>query len=105
MDENSPWITLFNRESQFAKSARFQVTLAEQQPDAQFLVTLMAFGLVAASTLTQVLFFKFKTNDVRLKHSSGKVTINTYVLDSIREAVKDRIAGFSSDFIQALPSL
>jgi hypothetical protein len=105
MDVNSPWITVFNRESQFAKTARFQVTLAEEKPDGQFLVTLMAFGIVAQSTLTQLLFFKFKSNDVRLKHSSGKVTIKTHVLDSIREMVKERIGAFADDFIKGLPTL
>jgi hypothetical protein len=67
MDESSPWITLFNRESKFAKTARFQVTLAEEAPDSQFLVTLMAFGLVAESTLTQVLMFGLSTRQARLR--------------------------------------
>ena len=105
MDSSSPWITLFSRESQFAKTARFQITLAEQTPDGQFLVSLMAFGLLAETTLTQVLFFKFNSSDVRLKHSSGKVTINTTVLDNIRDAVSQRIAKFSADYVRGLPDL
>jgi hypothetical protein len=105
LDQDSPWITLFSRESQFVKTARFQVTLAEDAPDGGFLVSLMAFGLVAESKVTQVLFFKFKSNDVRLKHSSGKVTINTTVLDAIRDAVSQKIAKFSGDFVRGLPDL
>ncbi len=105
MDEKSPWIALFNRESQLAKGTRFQVTLAEEKPDGQFLVTLMAFGLVAAKTFTQVLFFKFRANEVRLKHSSGKVTINSTVLDAIRDAVSHKIASRSKDYVLGLPEL
>jgi hypothetical protein len=105
MGEDSPWITIFNRESQFLKTVRFQVTLAEDAPGGQFLVTLMAFGVVAESRLTQVLFLKFRANDVRLKHSSGKVTINTVVLDSIREEMSNRLAGFAADYIRGLPDL
>src|SRR5271166_5034980 len=45
MSENSPWITLFNRESKAAQTARFQLSVAEQGQDGQFLVSLMAFGL------------------------------------------------------------
>jgi hypothetical protein len=105
MDQSSPWITLFNRESRFAKSARFQITLAEEKSEGQFLVTLMAFGLVAAKTLTQVLFFKFRSNEVRLKHSSGKVTINTTVLDAIREPISKKLAAFSTDYVRGLPEL
>ena len=105
MDTSSPWITLFNRESRFAKTARFQITLAEEAPGGQFLVSLLAFALVAQTTLTQVLFFKFNKNDVRLKHSAGKVTINTTVLDAIRDAVSQRIAQFSADYVKGLPQL
>ena len=65
----------------------------------------MAFGLLAETTLTQVLFFKFNSSDVRLKHSSGKVTINTTVLDNIRDAVSQRIAKFSADYVRGLPDL
>ena len=75
MDENNPWITIFDRESQRAQTARFQISLAERDPAGQFLVTLMAFGLEAKSTITQVLFFRAKSNDVTLRHYSGSVTI------------------------------
>jgi hypothetical protein len=105
MDENSPWITLFSQQSQAAKTARFQVTLAEQAPDGQFLVTLLAFGLSAAKRVTQVLFFKFGKSDVQLKHSSGKVTINETVLNHIRDTVNERLAEYADAFIKKLPDL
>ena len=105
MSADSPWITIFNRESQSAKTARFQVTLAEQGEDGQFLVTLMAFGLEAKATLTQVLFFKFKSSEASLKHYSGKVTINTHVLTNVRDLIKNKIAAHAIDYIMALPDL
>ncbi len=103
MSADSPWITLFNRESQSANTARFQVTLAEQTKDNQFLVSLMAFGLEANKTLTQVLFFKITTSEASLKHYSGKVTIDTHVLSAIRQDIKDRISGYSRDYVKNLP--
>ncbi|MGE5239326.1 MAG: hypothetical protein ACM3ON_11030 [Chloroflexota bacterium] len=105
MSTDSPWITLFNRESQSAHTARFQVTLAEQSSDDQFLVSLMAFGLEAKAALTQVLFFKFHSNEASLKHYSGKVTINAHVLASVRDAIKNKLAGFAKDYVEALPPL
>jgi hypothetical protein len=104
MDENSPWITLFSQESQSAKTARFQITLAQEAPDGGFLVTLMAFGLAATKTITQVLFFKSRKADVHLKHSSGKVTINTSAGSHPRR-IKDKIAKFAEKFIKGLPDL
>lgn len=105
MSSNSPWITVFNRESQAANTAHFQITLAEKSPDDQFIVSLMAFGLEAKATLTQVLFFKARSNEATLKHYSGKVTINGHVLSNVREAIKNRIAGFAKDYVEALPPL
>jgi hypothetical protein len=105
MSENSPWITIFDRESKSARTARFQVTVAEQAQEGQFLVSLLAFGLEAQSEITQVLFFKFTANNAELKHLSGKVTIDSGVLAGVREAVTQKVLAFSNDYIKALPDL
>jgi hypothetical protein len=105
MNEGSPWIAIFNRESRTAHSARFQISLAEQDPGGQFFVTLMAFSLQARSTLTQVLFFKAKKEDVTLRHSSGRVTINTAVLDGVSDAIKEKLVAAARDYVSALPEL
>lgn len=105
MKENSPWITLFQRESQHANTSRFQVALADEDPAGQLLVTLMAFGLEAKSTFTQVLFFKFKSNEVEIKHSSGKITMNAAVLAAVRALVEQKIALHAVKYIQGLPDL
>jgi hypothetical protein len=102
---DSPWITLFNRESRTAHTAHFQISLAQQDVNGQFLVSLMAFGLEASSTLTQVLFFKFQSEDAVLKHFSSKVTINGDVLTGVRKAVADKVSSHASTFVKALPDL
>ncbi len=105
MNANEPWITVFNRESQTAKTARFQISLAEQDPAGQFFVSLMAFGLEAKSSITQVLFFKAKASEAVLRHYSGRVTINTGVLDGVREAIQTKLFGLANDYVKALPEL
>ncbi|MGE3874950.1 MAG: hypothetical protein AB7F74_18520 [Parvibaculaceae bacterium] len=105
MGEDSPFITLFNRESQHAKTARFQISLAEEEANGRFMVSLMAFALKAKANLTQVLFFRFKKSDVTIKHASGKVTINTEVLASVREPLKQKLLAFTDDFVKKLPDL
>src|SRR5262249_61060420 len=104
-DEGSPWITLFNRESQSANTARFQVGLVEQDAANGLLLTLMAFGLEAQSNVTQVLFFKFRKNDVRLQHHSGNVTINAARLAALRPEISTRLIDFAHDYIRRLPDL
>jgi hypothetical protein len=105
MDRDGPWITIFSRESQHARSARFQISLAEQDAHGQFLVSLMAFGLEARSTITQVLFFKLRDGGATLRHYAGKVTINTDVLDGVRHAIKAKLSGQASEYVKALPDL
>lgn len=105
IEAGKPWITLFDRESKHANVARFQIALAEQGDEDQFLVSLMAFSLEAESTLTQVLFFKIRSDSVKLKHCTGKVTINDDVLSGVRAQIKTKIAAYASDFIAALPDL
>ncbi|MEY9136495.1 hypothetical protein ACVMII_005391 [Bradyrhizobium diazoefficiens] len=105
MQQNSPWITLFNRESRHASAARFQVTLAQPGEDEDFIVALLAFALQADAELTQVLFFKFQSNSVNLKYSSGKVTANEAVLAAIRDPVQQKLAGFAQSFVRELPDL
>ena len=102
MEANSPWLTIFNRESRSAKAARFQIALAEQDKNGQFMVTMMAYSLQAESSITQVLFFKIRKNKVSLKHSSGKVTINEAVLDSVRDKIKAKLADRAADYIDAM---
>ncbi len=98
-----PWITIFERESQTQKAARFQVTLVEPEAARGFSVALMAYELEATSDLTQVLFFKLRKNDVTLRHASGRVAIDTDVLTAIREPVAQKIASHSASFIAGLP--
>ena len=102
MSADSPWITLFNRESQSANTARFQVSLVEQDENAQLLLSLIAFGLQARNTLTQVLFVKFKRNDVTLDSYSGKVTINAPVLAAVRDQLAAKLVAYSTDYIKGL---
>jgi hypothetical protein len=57
MDESTPWITIFNRESQTARAGRFQISLVDEDAAGEFFVSLMAFGLEAKSEIKQVLFW------------------------------------------------
>jgi hypothetical protein len=102
----NPWIRLFNRESQSANTARFQIALVEQGDDGdQFLVSMIAFGLEAASNLTQILFVKLRSNEVSIKQYSAKITIEPTVLAAVRDLISKKIANFAKDYVHALPDL
>ncbi len=105
MDESSPWITLFNRESQKASTARFQISVADQSASGELSVALMAFGLEASTTLTQVLFFKSLSTQATLRHCSARVGVDADVLLGVRDALKVKLVAHASDWVKTLPDL
>ncbi len=105
MNENSPWITLFDRQSKSGKSAKFQVAAAQIDPGGLLQVALVGFELVVKATLTQVLFVKYASNATRLKYAAGKATIYEGALEGQREAIASRLAAYRSAYVAqvALP--
>ena len=100
---DGPWFTVFSRESQSAKAARFQVTVAEPKAEGGASIALMAFELLAKRALTQVLFFKFSTSDITLRHASGRVTIDAQLLAAISAVISQRVSAYATSYIQELP--
>ena len=101
MSDDTPWITLFHRESRSANTARFQLSVADGDTTGSFL-NVLAFGLEAEATVTQVLFFRFKKNKSTLQHNSSKLSINDTVLAAIRDDIAQRITKFSKDYVAGL---
>jgi hypothetical protein len=97
------WMTIFKRESQRANVARFQVGVAESKKKGAPTVSLMAFELNAKSTLTQVLFFKYKANEVTLRHASGRVAIDPIFSSTLATAISQKVVEYARDFIAAVP--
>jgi hypothetical protein len=98
LSQDSPWITVFHRESRNGNTARFQVSVANTAST----LNVMAFGIRAHASITQVLFFKFKKSDTTLQHNSSTLTIDPIVLAGIRDAVVQKITTFSKDFVAGL---
>jgi hypothetical protein len=99
MDEDQPWIKLFNRESRVGEVGRFQIGLVSKETDKDFLVTLMAFTMKAKATLTQVLFFRGKAEDVELRHADAEVTVASEIVTGALPGLKKKLASFVEDYI------
>jgi hypothetical protein len=99
MNENSPWITLFERQSKSGNSARFQVATAQLDPNGLLQTALVGFNLKTKSTLTQVLFVKFSTSSTSLKYAAGKATIYEAALKGQREAIAARLADYRASYV------
>jgi len=99
MSENTPWITLFDRQSTTARSARFQVATAQLDEAGLLQIALCAFSLKATSTLTHVLFFKCASSSISLQYAAGKATIYEAALKELRESVAARLASYRSEYV------
>jgi hypothetical protein len=99
MNEDSPWITLFDRQSRVGKSARFQVATAQADPGGVIQIALCGFTLSTRSTLTQVLFFKFNSSSTSLKYAAGKATIFEAALAGQRPAIAARLDAYRSAYV------
>jgi hypothetical protein len=100
MNASSPWITLFNRQSQHASGAKFQVTYVDSDATGQPQLTLVCFAVNAQKTLTQVLFFKFTSQTLQLKQSTGKLGVTLDRLNVDRTAIAGRVDSFIASNIQ-----
>ena len=102
MDAGNPWITIFNRESRSANTAHFQVSTVDRHPNGELFVALTAFALEARQKITQVLFFKFRDNDVRIENHAGKASINATLLAGLRAQISQKLLAHSSDYLGGL---
>lgn len=99
MNENSPWIALFERESKLGRSARFQVATAQVDADGLLQAALVGFSLETKSTLSQVLFFKYSTSSTSLKYAAGKATIYEAALRELRQPIAARLAAYRAAYV------
>jgi hypothetical protein len=100
LDEGSPAVTIFRRETH-RDTGRFQVSVAEQDAGG-LAVSLMAFSLDASATLTQVLFFKLKAEDARVRHLSAKLAVNDNALAGVAPLIAEKVIEHTDGYVRQL---
>jgi hypothetical protein len=99
MNENSPWLTLFDRQSRTEKSARFQVATAQVGASGLIQTGLVGFSLKAKAQLTQVLFFKFASGSTKLQYAAGQATIYEAALAEQREQIASKLKDYRRQLV------
>lgn len=102
MNKDSPWITLFNRQSQRATANQFQISYADAPGGAAPRIKIACFELVASRTVTQVLFFKFSDSRATLNYSATELSLNQAIFDQQKSVVEQRLASYVSSYVAAL---
>jgi hypothetical protein len=102
LNASSPWITIFSRESQKARIARFQIGLVEREENNEVFVSLLTCLIEAHNDITQVLFFKFKDAGASFKANSGKVSINRTALADLGLSIRNKIRAYQADYLSTI---
>jgi hypothetical protein len=99
MNEDQPWITLFDRESQRASANQFQVSYVDVDEHKVPRLTLASFELDARRAVTQILFFKFLNTEATLSHFESKMSINKTAFENGKEIIAARLADRTAGFL------
>ncbi len=105
MAPDSSWLTIFNRESQRAEIGRFQIGLAEIGEEADVYVSMLACLIEARSSITQVLFFKFRAEQAAFKANSAKLSIDRSSLMEIQPAIRAKIRAYQADYVSSIKDI
>lgn len=105
MQPDSPWLTIFNRESKTAKIARFQIGLVEPGADNAIGVALLACLIEAEAGITQVLFFKLQKSLASFRSNTAKASIERAALTVLGPAIRDKVRGFQGEFLSSIKDL
>jgi hypothetical protein len=102
MTPDTSWLTIFSREAQHARIARFQVGLVDSGDDADLFVSLLACLIEAHATLTQVLVFKFRNERASFKGNSAKVSVDRESLELLLPAIRTKVRAYQADYVSSI---
>ena len=105
MRPGSSWLTIFSRESQKAKIARFQIGLVESNDSGDTFVSLIACLIEADSLITQALFFKWKNANARFRANTAKVSLNVASLKDLGVAIRAKTRVYQHDYVSSVLDL
>jgi hypothetical protein len=105
MTPGSSWFTIFNRESQHARIARFQIGLVETGEAADVFVSLLACLIEARASITQVLVFKFRNEHASFKANSAKVSISSMGLQELLPAIRTKVRTYQANYVSSIKDI
>jgi len=94
MDENSPWITLFQKKSQTVTGAKFGVSIVDAGPGGGAMLQSAYFTVNASRKITQILFFKLATEGATVDGAKSTLSIAEQVLADSQAALQKKVAPF-----------
>jgi hypothetical protein len=92
-------LTIFDRESQKARIARFQVGFVNIGDQDEIFVSLLGCLIEAQSNVAQVLFFKFKDAKATFRANCAKVSVNRASIADLADAIRTKTRAYQHDYL------
>ena len=94
MDQDAPWITVFEQKSTKVKAANFGLSYVDGGAGGGATVKTAYFSLQASDNLTQVLFFKFQSSDATMKSGQCQMSLSPQTIATSQSALEDKVGPF-----------
>jgi hypothetical protein len=104
MDQNAPWITLFDQQSRRFDVTEYMFTVVSVKDDQVSMETASARFNATFGT-TQVLFFKLSRQDATFQSVSETLSASAGLLTDMNADLKVKLANVTRSFIQSLPDI
>ena len=102
MDQQSPWITLFDRQSRRFNVTEYTFSVVKVEGE-QVHLNMATARLDASFGITQVLFFKLKNQNAEFESAGAKISAQADLLEDLNDGLKVKLAAATKAFIAALP--
>lgn len=104
MDPSSSWVTIFSRESQKARLARFQTGIAESD-GTQVTLSMLGCLIQAEANITQVLFFKYRAANATFRATDSKLTMMDSALIDLGPIVRGKVQAYQADYVGSIQDI
>ena len=101
MNQKSKWLTLFDRRAKSAASTGFSVANVEPNADGSAQLRSIDFRVEARKTLTQLLFFRFTSEEASMLRRGVVLFISDQALQTLGPKIEARVTDFATDNIAA----
>ncbi len=99
MDQDAPWITVFQQNSNKVKAANFGLSYVDGGDGGATLKTAY-FTLQGSQSLTQVLFFKIKSSDATMKSGRCEMSLSGETIAASQDVLRQKVGPFIVDNIK-----
>ena len=100
MDQDAPWITIFEQKSNKISSTNFGLSYVDAGVGGGATLKTVYFSLQGSEVITQILFFKLSTSDAKVKSAQCQMTLSAETISMSDDTLQRKVGPFIVDNIK-----